>query len=98
MINFLTFFYIYDSIDSFLLYNRIKSTLGRSFMKNQMFYTGIPTQSVGPLYFAEMRYLNKTELSIELDAPLTTYETTLFHSVGRGAKISRLAKTLKGFK
>lgn len=63
-------------------------------MKNQMFYTGIPTQSVGPLYFAEMRYLNKTELSIELDAPLTTYETTLFHSVGRGAKISRLAKTL----
>lgn len=63
-------------------------------MKNQMFYTGIPTQIVGPLYFAEMRYLNKTESSIELDAPLTTYETTLFHSVGRGAKISRLAKTL----
>lgn len=63
-------------------------------MKNQMFYTGVPTQVVGPLYFAEMRYLNKTESSIELDAPLTTYETTLFHSVGRGAKISRLAKTL----
>ena len=63
-------------------------------MKNQMFYTGIPTQVVGPLYFAEMHYLNKTESSIELDAPLTTYETTLFHSVGRGAKISRLAKTL----
>jgi hydroxymethylglutaryl-CoA reductase (NADPH) len=41
-----------------------------------------------------MHYLHETQSQIEIAPPITTYETTLFHSVGRGAKISRLAKTL----
>ena len=63
-------------------------------MKNQMYYTGIPTQVVGPIYFANMHYLHETQSQIEIAPPITTYETTLFHSVGRGAKLTRLAKTL----
>ena len=63
-------------------------------MKNQLYFTGIPTQVVGPIYFADMHYLKESQSNIELAPPITTYETTLFHSVGRGAKITRLAKTL----
>ena len=63
-------------------------------MKNEMYFTGIPTEVVGPIYFAEMHDLKETQSHVEITPPMTTYETTLFHSVGRGAKITRLAKTL----
>lgn len=57
--------------------------------------TQVPTSIVGPIYFKSMQGTNITLSNIELSAPLATYETTLFHSVGRGAKLTRLAKTLQ---
>ncbi len=58
-------------------------------MKNQT-VTEVPTQWVGPLLFKGLngRTFQETDQSVEV--PLATYETTLFPSVGRGAKISRL--------
>ncbi len=64
-------------------------------MKRTLTHTRIPTHWVGPLYFKEMHYLDKQISDYTVSAPLATYETTLFHSVGRGAKVTRLAKTLK---
>ncbi len=64
-------------------------------MAHERTYTRIPTQWVGPLYFEKMHDRSQTYEALELSAPLATYETTLFHSVGRGAKVTRLAKTLQ---
>lgn len=64
-------------------------------MKTPQTFTRIPSHWVGPITFKHMHYLDKTESMVSLSAPLATYETTLFHSVGRGAKVTRLAKTLE---
>lgn len=58
-------------------------------------FTRIPTSQVGPIYFQNMHGLHETIVDKEVIVPLATYETTLFHSVGRGAKVTRLAKTLQ---
>lgn len=53
---------------------------------NDTFTTGVPTRWVGPLRMSGAAF-NGVE---EVDVPLATYETPLWPSVGRGAKISRL--------
>ena len=50
------------------------------------FTTGVPTRWVGPLRMTGAAF-NGVE---EIDVPLATYETPLWPSVGRGAKISRM--------
>jgi len=50
-------------------------------MKNELYFTGIPTEVVGPIYFAEMHDLKATQSHVEITPPMTTYETPLFHSV-----------------
>lgn len=47
-------------------------------------YTAIPTRWVGPIR------LSGNAVTGEFDVPLATYETPLWPSVGRGAKVSRL--------
>ena len=64
-------------------------------MSIKLDFTKVPTSFVGPIYFKEMNNLNEKITSIESEVPLATYETTLFHSVQRGARLTRLAKTLK---
>jgi hydroxymethylglutaryl-CoA reductase (NADPH) len=64
-------------------------------MSIKLDFTNVPTSFVGPIYFKEMNNLNEKITSIESEVPLATYETTLFHSVQRGARLTRLAKTLK---
>jgi hydroxymethylglutaryl-CoA reductase (NADPH) len=63
-------------------------------MSNSIF-TRIPTSHVGPIFIDSMHDLQSTLQNLNVTVPLATYETTLFHSVGRGAKVTRLAKTLK---
>lgn len=58
-------------------------------------FTRVPTSWVGPLYFKAMHSKEESVNHITLSAPLATYETTLFHSVGRGAKLTRLTQTLE---
>lgn len=62
-------------------------------MSNTLF-TRIPTSHVGPIFIESMHDLQSTHLNLNVTVPLATNETTLFHSVGRGAKVTRLAKTL----
>ncbi len=57
--------------------------------------THVPTSIVGPIYFHSMNGTTSSLTDTEISAPLATYETTLFHSVGRGAKLTRLAKSLQ---
>ncbi|MFU8793596.1 MAG: hydroxymethylglutaryl-CoA reductase [Acholeplasmataceae bacterium] len=64
-------------------------------MKSKQSTTSVPTQWVGPIHFQTMQFLNHQTLALDLKAPIATYETTLFHSVNRGARITRLTKTLK---
>lgn len=49
-------------------------------------YTAIPTRWVGPIRFSG------NAVTGEIDVPLATYETPLWPSVGRGAKVSRLVE------
>lgn len=58
-------------------------------------FTRVPTSWVGPLYFKAMHNKDESVKDITLSAPLATFETTLFHSVGRGAKLTRLTQTLE---
>lgn len=58
-------------------------------MKNT--FTEVPTQWVGPLHFKALNGLQFSAPDRPTMVPLATYETTLFPSVSRGAKISRLA-------
>ncbi len=51
--------------------------------------THIPTQWVGPLTFKHFNGRTFQASDQSLEVPLATYETTLFPSVGRGAKVSR---------
>src|SRR5690625_7397658 len=53
---------------------------------NDTFTTGVPTRWVGPLRMSGAAF-NGVE---EVDVPLATYETPLWPSVARGAKIARL--------
>lgn len=64
-------------------------------MAHERTVTRIPTQWVGPLHFHKMHEGSLTFEALDIQAPLATYETTLFHSVGRGAKVTRLAQTLQ---
>lgn len=48
-------------------------------------YTPIPTRRVGPIH------ITGNTVNDTLDVPLATYETPLWPSVGRGAKLSRLS-------
>lgn len=57
-------------------------------------YTAVPTSIIKDIYFESMNYLDHQESSIQVSAPLATYETTLFHSVSRGAKCTRHTKNL----
>ena len=65
------------------------------FMKPMQTTTHVPTQWVGPIHFCRMQFLDHQTHSVELEAPIATYETTLFHSVNRGARITRLSQSLK---
>ncbi|MEH0059390.1 MULTISPECIES: hydroxymethylglutaryl-CoA reductase [Auritidibacter] len=56
---------------------------------SQEFPTGVPTRWVGPIRIGGDGFTT-TEM---IDIPLATYETPLWPSVGRGAKISRLHET-----
>jgi hydroxymethylglutaryl-CoA reductase (NADPH) len=64
-------------------------------MSNETSYTRIPTRWIGPIRFQAMNGLFSQLQSFEITAPIATYETALFASVARGAKVTRLAKTLK---
>src|SRR5699024_12563070 len=50
------------------------------------FTTAVPTRWVGPLRMSGAAFDGVEEI----DVPLATYETPLWPSVGRGAKISRM--------
>jgi hydroxymethylglutaryl-CoA reductase (NADPH) len=63
-------------------------------MTHKTVSTNIPTQWIGPLHFKTMSGFQASIETIEVTAPLATYETTLFHSVNRGAKITRLTQNL----
>lgn len=52
-----------------------------------MLKTTIETQWVGPFHFEKMNFLNHTLNNVQFLAPLATYETPLFASVNRGAKV-----------
>jgi hydroxymethylglutaryl-CoA reductase (NADPH) len=79
-----------------LVYNVHAKPLREStIMSHTPLYTRVPTSWVGPLYFKAMHELDHSTLDVSLSAPLATYETTLFHSVGRGAKLTRLTQTLE---
>lgn len=60
----------------------------------KLFETQVPSRMVGPLYFKKLNGLTFNEEDQSIDVPLATFETTLFPSVGRGAKISRLTKNM----
>lgn len=57
--------------------------------------TNVPTAWVGPIHFKTMNYTSFSEHDIEIDAPLATYETTLFHSVSRGLRAIKQSKSLE---
>jgi hydroxymethylglutaryl-CoA reductase (NADPH) len=57
--------------------------------------TRVPTRFVGPMHFYAMNDPYQSVSNVSIDAPIATYETTLFHSIGRGAKITRLAQTMQ---
>lgn len=63
-------------------------------MNHSTVSTNIPTQWIGPIQFNTMNGLTVSHQNLILNAPLTTYETTLFHSVNRGAKVTRLTNNL----
>jgi hydroxymethylglutaryl-CoA reductase (NADPH) len=63
-------------------------------MKHDVTYTSVPTQWIEAIHFHSMKYLHFQELDVNLSAPLATYETTLFHSVRRGAKAVSMADNL----
>jgi len=48
--------------------------------------TPIPTRWVGPLQFASVTTLGKSQTIVPTQVPLATLETTLFFSVARGSK------------
>lgn len=58
------------------------------------FDTQVPSKMIGPLYFKKLQGLTFEEENESIEVPLATYETTLFPSVGRGAKISRLTQNM----
>lgn len=64
-------------------------------MSQGSMFTRVPTSWIGPLYFKAMHDSESSVIDVLLNAPLATYETTLFHSVGRGAKLTRLTQTLE---
>ena len=56
--------------------------------------TVVPSRIVGPLFFKALHGRTFNEENVSVDVPLATYETTLFPSVSRGAKITRLTENL----
>lgn len=56
--------------------------------------TAIPTRVIGPIHFKALNGLSFKEENQAIKVPLATFETTLFPSVSRGAKISRLTQSL----
>ncbi len=52
-------------------------------------HTEVPTQWVGPIAFKALNGRSFNATDVKTNVPLATYETTLFPSVGRGAKVSR---------
>src|SRR5690554_659168 len=56
--------------------------------------TSVPTAWVGPIHFKSMNYTSFSEHDIQVDAPLATYETTIFHSVNRGLRAIEQSKSL----
>ena len=56
--------------------------------------TSIPTRWIGPLHFKALNGLSFKDVDQSIEVPLATFETTLFPSVSRGAKISRLTENL----
>lgn len=54
--------------------------------ERETYFTGVPTQWVGPIR------VSGNAVDGEIEVPLATYESPLWPSVGRGAKISRLVE------
>ena len=61
---------------------------------SDQFTTQIPSRIVGPFHFKALNGLSFKEVNQSIKVPLATYETTLFPSVSRGAKLSRLTENL----
>jgi hydroxymethylglutaryl-CoA reductase (NADPH) len=57
--------------------------------------TAIETRWMGPIFLNRMHDLERTQKDVYVMAPLATYETTLFYSVARGAKVANLCKNFK---
>lgn len=64
-------------------------------MKNQKLLTSIDTRWIGPIHIKQMNFTKTSEQDVNVSVPLATYETTLFHSVTRGARVSRHCDNLK---
>lgn len=64
-------------------------------MKNKKLLTSIDTRWIGPIHLKQMNSAARHEQDIQVSVPLATYETTLFHSVTRGARVSRKSQTLQ---
>jgi hydroxymethylglutaryl-CoA reductase (NADPH) len=62
---------------------------------SKLLTTTIETQWVGPFHFNKMNFLNHSLDQVVFSAPLATYETPLFASVNRGAKV---IQTIGNFK
>lgn len=56
--------------------------------------TAVPTRVIGPLHFKALNGLHFKAQDQAIEVPLSTFETTLFPSVSRGAKVSRLTENL----
>jgi hydroxymethylglutaryl-CoA reductase (NADPH) len=56
-------------------------------IKNErLLTTSIETRWIGPLLFKRMHRFDLLDQNVSFEAPLATYETTLFYSVARGAR------------
>jgi hydroxymethylglutaryl-CoA reductase (NADPH) len=64
-------------------------------MNTKKTFTSIDTRWIGPIHLQEMNYLDTFFCDVDVFAPLSTYETTLFYSVARGAKVSRHCNNFK---
>lgn len=64
-------------------------------MQKVQMSTSIPTRIIGPIHFQAMYGLKYQMQDLDIEVPLATFETTLFHSIARGAKLTRLVKTLQ---
>jgi hydroxymethylglutaryl-CoA reductase (NADPH) len=59
--------------------------------QEQTLLTSIETRIIGPFLFNKMQSFDIVDHQVEVSVPLATYETTLFYSVSRGARVIKQA-------